>query len=189
MFLYSFSGALSPCAVWNKTKTQLVVLSLLVWQWGCCESGDFKRILCCNIQLGVGTNFWRFVNLVLEEAYHRKCFVPYNSFSWLWFIGPWYYKSCFLIPSSLSEISDSFCRAKLAPFCFYFFIFVLLFSLKTLFSSIPIVYMSFFLLILSLSGNVHLKNISVKVISHLRNARSKKFKIFASLRKCIDFST
>ena len=178
-FLYSLSRALSPCVVGNKTKTQHVVLSLLVWQWGCCESGDFKGVLSCNIHLRVGTNFWRFINLVLEEAYHKKCFVPYNSFSWLWFIRPWYYKSCFLIPSSLSEISDSFCRAKLAPFYSFYFSF----SLKTLFSSIPVVFMSFFVLILSLSGSAHLKNISIKVIAHLRNTRSKNTEYMWVLKK------
>lgn len=125
-FFTVFLEPLSPCAVWNKTQAQLVVSSLLVWQWGCCESGDFsasrdfKTALCCNIHLGVGTNFWRFINLVLEEAHHRKCFIPYISFSWPWFIGLWYYKSCFLIPSSQSELSGSFCRAKLAPFSFPF---------------------------------------------------------------------
>ena len=84
-----------------------------------------------------------------------------------------------LIPSSLSEISDSFCRAKLAPFYSFYFSF----SLKTLFSSIPVVFMSFFVLILSLSGSAHLKNISIKVIAHLKNTTSKKLKICESLRK------
>lgn len=120
MFLYSFSGALSSCMVWIKTEVKLVVSSLLVWQWGCCEFGDFETALCYNIHLGVGTNFWRFINLMLKEAYHRKCLIPYNSFSWPWFIEPWNYKSCFLITSSPSELSDSFCIAKLAPSFFLF---------------------------------------------------------------------
>lgn len=123
MFLYSISGALSPWTVWIKTHVNLVVSSLLVWQWGCCEFGDFKTALCYNIHLGVGTSFWRFINLVLKEAYHRKCLIPYNFFSWPWFIGPWNYTSCFLITSSLSELSDSFCMANLTPSFFLFFFF------------------------------------------------------------------
>lgn len=188
MFLYSFSGALSACAIWNETKTQFAVFSLLVWQWGCCDSGGFKTALYCNIHLGVGSNFWRFINMVLEKVYHRKCFVPYNSFSWLWFIGLWDYKSGFLIPSSLSEINDSFCRARLIPFSFSSSFFFFHFHWKPCFRLPQLHTCHFFLLIPPLSRNAHLKNISIKVMYHLGNARSKKFKTFEFLGKCIDFN-
>lgn len=56
IFLYSFAGALSPCTLWNKTKTQHVVFPLFIWQWGACESG-YMRALCCNIHLGKGLIF------------------------------------------------------------------------------------------------------------------------------------
>lgn len=76
IFLYHFSSALTPCNVWNKTKTQLVALCLWDQQRVGCGSGHCPGPPDCIV---VRSSFWRFINLVLEKAYHRKCLVLATS--------------------------------------------------------------------------------------------------------------